>query len=192
MEMWLVVKISPSITVSCCTTVTDLLSRPTRVLPGAVFGEEYGLYLEAGFWGAAVVMMGLMASLLREHRLEDLRRRRLWISLTAAVAIFVTPPLFILAMIETMAPRLMKLPFHHCLYCLWQYLPISILCFVLFVVATYVPVWALFLDLVGRKGEAAVLLPQFLRKLYGIGLLSLAGSLVLLGVHTLLIIGGVL
>jgi hypothetical protein len=95
-------------------------------------------------------------------------------------------------MIETMGPRIMKLPFHHCLYCLWQYVPSSILIFLFFIVATYVPLWALFLDLIGRKEEAAVVLPMFLRNLYGIGILSMAGSLLLLAVHHFVVTGGLL
>ena len=191
-EMWLIVHISPSITVSCCTTVTDLLSRPTRVLPSAILGEGYGLYLEAGYWLAAILIMSLMAILLWMRPLEKLKRRRLWLGVAAAVSVLVTSPLFVLAMIETIGPRIMKLPFHHCLYCLWQYVPSSILIFLLFVIGTYAPVWALVLDLVGKRGEAAVLLPEFQRKVYGAGLVSMGASVLLLAVHSLLATGGVL
>ena len=60
-------------------------------------------------------------------------------------------PLFILAMIETIAPRLMKLPFHHCLYCLWQYVPDSILIFLFFAIVIFAPVWALLLEKIKKK-----------------------------------------
>ena len=189
-EMWLLAKISPSITVSCCTTVTDLLNRPTRVVPDALLGARYGFFLEAGYWAAAVLMISLMAVLLWIKRLEGLRHRRLWLGFAAAMSVLVTSPLFVLAMIETIAPRIMKLPFHHCLYCLWQYVPSSILIFVLFIIGTYAPVWAFVLDLVGSKGEAATLLPVFQRKVYGLGIASMGASVVLLAVHALVAGGG--
>jgi hypothetical protein len=190
MEMHLLAKVSPSITVSCCTTVTDLLSRPTRVLPSSILGEKYGLYLEISYWAAAGMMAGCMAVLLWVRRLETLKRRRLWLGLVAAGSVIVTPPLFILAMIETMAPRLMKLPFHHCLYCLWQYVPGSIPIFILFIIGTFSPAWAFALDLTARKGEAVVLLPAFLRKLLFTGFLSMVGSGLLLAILDLVIVRG--
>ena len=190
MEIWLIIHISPSITVSCCTTVTDILSRPTRVVPTSVLGEKYGLYIEIGYWAASVLMIGLMMALLWVRPLERLRRRRLWLVLVAGVSMIVTAPLFVLAMIETIGPRLMKLPYHHCLYCLWQYVPSSILIFLLFVLGTFSPIWAFLMDILGRKGEAAIMLPVFLKKLYWIGILSMGGSVVLLGIHHLLLIGG--
>lgn len=192
LEIWLILKINPSIIVSCCTTVTDLLSRPSRVVPASILGESYGLYIEVSFWIVSLLLIGIMIVFLRVRPLERLQQRRLWLGLVAGIDLIVMMPLFILSMIETIAPRMMKLPFHHCLYCLWQYVPVSILIFLLFVVGTFAPIWAFLLDIAGRKGEAAVMLPVFLRKLYGVGILSIGVSIALLGTYQLLIIVGLL
>jgi hypothetical protein len=192
MEMWLIINISPTITVSCCTTVTDLLNRPTRVIPTSVFGKSYGLYIEVGFWVVSLLVIGIMMVLLWVRPLEKLRRRRLWLGFVAGISMIVAPSFFILAMIETIAPRLMKLPFHHCLYCLWQYVPYSILIFLLFVTGIFAPIWAFLLEILGKKGEAAVMLPVLLRKLYLVGILSMGLSIALLGTHHLLLIVGLL
>ena len=190
MEIGLIINISPSVTVSCCTTVTDLLSRPTRVVPSSFLGQSYGLYIEAGFWLVSLLLIAIMIVFLRIKPRERSHRRRLGLGLVAGIALFVLSPLFILAMIETIAPRLMKLPFHHCLYCLWQYSPATILIFLLFVLGIFSPVWAFFLDIIGRKGEVAMELPMFLKKLYWIGLYSMGASIVLLGFHHLCLIAG--
>ena len=192
MEMWLIINISPTITVSCCTTVTDLLSRPTRVIPTSVFGKSYGLFIETGFWVVSLLVIGIMMVLLWMKPLEKLRRRRLWLGLVAGISMIVMPPFFILAMIETIAPRLMELPFHHCLYCLWQYKPYSILIFLLFVTGIFSPIWSFLLDIIGNKGEAAVILPAFLRKLYLAGILFMGISVAVLGTQNLLLILGLL
>ena len=77
----------------------------------------------------------------------------------------------------------MGLPFHHCLYCLWQYVPDTILMYLLFVLGTASVGWAFVLDLLGRTGETLVALPKFMRSLYGFSIFCLAASLVMNTVH---------
>lgn len=77
-------------------------------------------------------------------------------------------------MVETIAPRPMKHPFRHCLYCLWQYVLLSILIFLLFVVGIFSPMWAFLLNIVASKGEAAIMLPFQLTGLNWVGVLSIS------------------
>ena len=91
--------------------------------------------------------------------------------------------LFVLAQIEVHSPRIMGLPFHHCLYCLWQYVPDTIVMYLLFVLGTSAVGWAFILDLCGRTGETLSVLPTFMRTLYGFSVFCLAASLVMNTVH---------
>jgi hypothetical protein len=78
---------------------------------------------------------------------------------------------------------MMGLPFHHCLYCLWQYVPDSILMMFLYVLGTFAVGWAFLLDLTGRTGETMKVLPRYLHFLYGLSVFCLAASLLMLTVH---------
>jgi hypothetical protein len=94
--------------------------------------------------------------------------------------------LFLLSQIEVFAPRMMHLPFHHCLYCLWQYVPDSIIMYLLFILGTFSVGWAFTTDLFGKIGEASDLLPNYLRKIYWFAFFFLSASLILLIIHLLL------
>jgi hypothetical protein len=77
----------------------------------------------------------------------------------------------------------MSLPFHHCLYCLWQYVPDTMLMYALFIVATAATGWAFVLDLLGRTSESMEALHRYIRALYGFSLVCFAASLIMNTVH---------
>ena len=80
---------------------------------------------------------------------------------------------------------MMHLPFHHCLYCLWQYVPDSIVLYLLFILGTFSVGWGFTTELFGRQGEAADLLPGYLRKIYSFAFFFLLASLIMLIIHLL-------
>jgi hypothetical protein len=80
---------------------------------------------------------------------------------------------------------MMHLPFHHCLYCLWQYVPDSIVMYLFFILGTFSVGWGFTTSLFGRQGEAADLLPVHLRKIYSFAFLFLLASLIMLIIHLL-------
>jgi hypothetical protein len=98
---------------------------------------------------------------------------------------FLNAILFLLSQIEVFAPAMMHLPFHHCLYCLWQYVPDSILLFAFFSLGTFSVGWGFTTDLFGRHGETADLLPIYLRKIYSFAFFFLSASLIMLVIHLL-------
>ena len=90
---------------------------------------------------------------------------------------------FVLTQIEIHAPRIMGLPFHHCLYCLWQYVPDTILMYILFILGTFAIGWAFLLDMLGRTDETRDALPRSLKMLYGFAIFCLAASMVMNTIH---------
>ena len=86
-------------------------------------------------------------------------------------------------MVETIAPRPMKHPLHHYLYCLWQYVPDSIAMYLFFIMGTFAVGWAFITDAIGRKGEATEILPRYLKGIYGFALFCLSASLVMVIIH---------
>jgi len=94
--------------------------------------------------------------------------------------------IFLLTQIEVHAPRIMHLPYHRCLYCLWQYVPDTILMYSFFILATASTGWAVILDLAGRTKETEGILQAYVCRLYGLSLLCFTASLIMNAVHLIM------
>jgi len=178
-DILLMIRIGPESLVSCCTTVTDISNRPTRTTPESIFGPEYARSLQSLFFITHLALMGFIGVSLK---FKIFRRPILGLLFLLSLldAIF-----FLLSQIEVFAPAMMHLPFHHCLYCLWQYVPDSILLFALFSLGTFSVGWGFTTALFGRHGETADLLPVHLKKLYSFAFFFLSASLIMLLIHLL-------
>jgi hypothetical protein len=179
-DIFLILGIAPESLVSCCTTVTDILNRPTRTTPESIFGPEYAQSLQVLFFITHLALIGFIGVSLKFKIF-----RRLILGLLSLFAIL-NAILFLLSQIEVFAPRMMHLPFHHCLYCLWQYVPDSIAMYLFFILGTFSVGWAFTTDLFGKIGEASDLLPNYLRKIYWFAFFFLSAFLVMLIIHLLL------
>jgi hypothetical protein len=179
-DLFLMIGIAPESLVSCCTTITDILNRPTRTTPVAFFGPEYAQPLQVLFFITHLALMGFIGAGLK---FKIFRR-----SLLGLLFLFslLNAALFLLSQIEVFAPAMMHLPFHHCLYCLWQYVPDSILLFAFFSLGTFSVGWGFTTELFGRNGEASDLLPAYLRKIYSYAFSFLSASLIMLIIHLLI------
>jgi len=178
-DIFLILGIAPESLVSCCTTVTDILNRPTRTTPESILGPEYAQSLQVLFFITHLALMGFIGVSLKFRIF-----RRLILGLLSLFAIL-NAFVFLLSQIEVFAPRMMHLPFHHCLYCLWQYVPDSIAMYLFFILGTFSVGWGFTTELFGRHGETADLLPIFLRKIYSFAFFFLSASLIMLVIHLL-------
>ena len=184
-DILLILRIAPESLVSCCTTITDILNRPTRTTPEAFFGPEYAHPLQVLFFITHLALIGIIGITLKSKTLEiKFLRRRPILGLLFLFAIL-NAFIFLLSQIEVFAPRMMHLPFHHCLYCLWQYVPDSIVMYLFFILGTFSVGWGFTTALFGRHGETADLLPGYLRKIYWSAFFFLSASLILLIIHLL-------
>jgi hypothetical protein len=178
-DIFLILGIAPESLVSCCTTVTDILNRPTRTTPESILGPEYAQSLQVLFFITHLALMGFIGVSLKFRIF-----RRLILGLLSLFAIL-NAFVFLLSQIEVFAPRMMHLPFHHCLYCLWQYVPDSIVMYLLFILGTFSVGWGFTTELFGKIGEASDLLPNYLRKIYWFAFFFLSASLIMLVIHLL-------
>jgi hypothetical protein len=178
-DILLMIGIAPESLVSCCTTVTDILNRPTRTTPEAFFGPEYVQSLQVLFFITHLALIGFIGVSLK---FRIFRRPILGLLFLFAI---LNAFIFLLSQVEVFAPRMMHLPFHHCLYCLWQYVPDSIVMYLLFILGTFSVGWGFTTELFGRQGEAADLLPGYLRKIYLFAFFFLLVSLIMLIIHLL-------
>lgn len=179
-DIFLILGIAPESLVSCCTTITDILNRPTRTTPESIFGPQYAQFLQSIFLITHLALIGFVGLILRSKK-----PRRAILGFLCLFSI-VNAVLFLLSQIEVFAPRMMHLPFHHCLYCLWQYVPDSIVMYLLFILGTFSVGWGFTIELFGRQGEAADLLPGYLRKIYWFAFFFLSASLMMLLIHLMI------
>jgi len=179
-DIFLILGIAPESLVSCCTTITDILNRPTRTTPESIFGPEYAHPLQVLFFITHLALIGFIGVSLK---FKTFRKPILGLLFLFS---FLNAILFLLSQIEVFAPAMMHLPFHHCLYCLWQYVPDSIAMYLFFILGTFSVGWGFTTDLFGKIGEASDLLSNYLRKIYWFAFFFLSASLILLIIHLLL------
>lgn len=184
-DVVLIMTVKPGILVSCCTTVADILSRPTRTVPQTLLGPAYEQLLKNLYFISHLILMGFIGYFLWLKKLDTLSRsRKLFLFFTMILAL-INGFIFVLSQIESIAPKMMGLPYHHCLYCQWQYVPDSIIMYILFILGTFSVCWGFTTVAIGEKGEAKVHLPQYLKKLYAFSLFCLLSSLTMVIIHLL-------
>lgn len=182
-DVILFLTLSPSVVVSCCTTVTDIMDRPTSTVPRSLLGTGYRPGLEILYFALNVGLIGLCAFFAWVKKWDRGQRGQRSLLTVTALLSLVNALIFLLVQIESFAPCFMGLPYHHCLYCLWQYVPDTILLYLLFILGTMAPGWAWLVEMVGRKGEAAAFIPRYLKALFALAALTLSASLLMTILH---------
>ncbi len=71
-----------------------------------------------------------------------------------------------IAMIDRIGPTLMKLPHHHCPYCLLQYVPVSIAFLGLELLGSFSLGWAFIAGTLGRTEETRSVSSEWVRRLW--------------------------
>jgi len=176
------IRSAADLAVSCCTTVTDIPSRFTVWMPASLFGPAY----QQPLWYLFFIVNGLAAALfvLAYRAVKRLQSPLALFSLVGLLSM-ANCVLTIIAYIEVIAPQLMRLPFHHCLYCMVQNVLDAPVFVTLFIVGTcsavaVFPVWFLARSWAGRSA-----LVSAVRGLLMTAFLCLSGSVVMIAVHLL-------
>ncbi|NOY65410.1 MAG: hypothetical protein GXO97_08465 [Nitrospirae bacterium] len=176
LQIYYILGFDVEVDVACCTTVFDLAERKTSIISSSLLGENYqSLLLFLYYLTNLVLLILLWLSYRRAHKQEGLPLLLTAASVFAMLNAFVT----VLAYFEVISPRVMNIPGHHCIYCMWQYSPLSALFTFLFVVGTFMPGWALLLYLTGRHEETRLPLASFIKRLTLSGIVFIGTALVL-------------
>ena len=138
----------PGVAVSCCTVVADLVLPSRPLLPVPLLSAHYYSALMAGYHGFSLGLVGLIGILIWRKK-----TRRVWLTLVA-IAAMMNGIIAYGAFKESLGPRLMNLPDHHCLYCMLQHRPISIGIVGLFVLGSFLAIWPLWLIRAAAENEA--------------------------------------
>ena len=178
--LWL--RSNAELAVSCCTTVTDIPSRFTVWIPESLFGSEYTRLLWILYFTCNAVLV-LITFFVRGRLQKRTLPGASFIVLFFVVLVNCVIGTF--AFIEVISPKLMGLPFHHCLYCLVQNVmdaPIFVALFILgnSAAAAIFPVW-----LLAKKWAESTALKTLLSSCLLTAALCLSGSLLMVTTHLL-------
>lgn len=181
-SVWLWLQSSAELAVSCCTTVTDIPDRFTVWVPQSIFGPIYSQLLWYLFFGTNLLLIIQVVLCYRK-------------SLTGAVSTPYLLVLFVLGLlnsviglfsfIEVIAPRLMGLAFHHCLYCMVQTVADGPLLLALFVVGNFAVTACLPIRLLAVNWTQEEALNKGIQLLLFIGLSGVSGSTIMVIAHLL-------
>jgi len=171
--------------VTCCTLKLDSPCRISMMICRYLLGQHYKEPLLCIYYLSNLVLLGVAGHIIRKKRLEAKvagRKKNLGLVFILGLTnLFLTG----LALIEIVAPRLMRLPYHHCPYCLLQYVPDSFLIIVFFVIGTFGFAWAFGLELATTDKETSGNLSRYLNTLYRFAFLGLSLSLAMVTFHLL-------
>ena len=172
-------------TVTCCTVNTDLPDRISATLSRHLFGRQYEQSLLYFYYFGNLGLIGTALYFVHKYaKLKTLIHRKKTTGLVfmlSLINLFLTA----LATKEIIGPRLMKLPYHHCIYCLMQYVPESCFIISLFILGTFGFGWAFGLEIVTTDNEVAKKVPGYTDKLYRFSILCLSLSLAMVSIHFL-------
>jgi len=174
--------------VTCCTLFFDLPERSTAMLPISFLGEDYERYLLPLYYLSNICFITFMAvSYVRfsRDRFISLPVNLQVLALLGAgvVLSLINAIISLFALFEVIAPKIMELPYHHCIYCMWQYAPDSIVITALSIIGTFSVNWAFFLYAAGRHKETVPHMIKYVRNLYFLGITALAASVAMVTIH---------
>ncbi|MEW6738846.1 MAG: hypothetical protein ACOYU2_01995 [Nitrospirota bacterium] len=167
--------------VSCCTTYFDLPERPTAVITESLLGEGYDRYMLPLYYLSGALFIAVQ--FISYHRMRKGFSHSIKIGIIGFVIAVINAVITVLSMFEVIAPEIMNMPLHHCIYCMWQYSPHSILMTTLFIIGTFSPGWSLILNVTGRDKETTAVLESYLKNLNILGIAGIGASVLMATVH---------
>jgi len=163
-----------SIYVACCTTVFDLPTEKTSLLAASFLGTRSDHWLLPAYYGTNGLLIVLLGVTSRKGM-----ARTMALPAAAGFAAVICAGTTLAALFAVIAPKIMKLPYHHCIYCMWQYAPMSVLMTGLFIVGIFATGWGLMVEVFGRKEHRADMFRESANRLYRVGKWCLGASLIL-------------
>lgn len=163
-----------AVNVACCTTVFDLPAGKTALLSASFMGEQSDRWLLPAYYGTNGALIALLGVTARRNR-----TRTMALPAGTALAAVCCAGTTLVALFAVIAPKIMQLPYHHCIYCMWQYAPISILMTGLFIIGIFAAGWGLMVEVSGRKESGADMYRASANRLYSAGKWCLIASLII-------------
>ncbi len=140
-EILILFNLSP-VEVSCCSNAIDVGTRPVPVMVGGVSGQVLLLLI----FFAYSILFSISLALSIKNRAVKWNSLALTIPLGIVITVMIT---------ETLTPWLLRLPFHHCPFCLFFQHPLSLIFILLFWFGLATPWLTLITHKLGRTNSEA-------------------------------------
>ena len=188
-DIYYVLRMKPLMSVSCCATFFDVPLRPSAMIPQAIFGRHFQKILFVVYYLTNIALIALLFIPLSKKWLSLASLPRKIILFSQAAIGIVNIPIVIYAYIENIAPRLMQLPYHHCIYCFMGngLVPDAPIMLGLFVIGTFAIGWMGILRLLCRDTETQLVTDLLLMKINSLSVFCLLASIIMVTVHLILI-----
>lgn len=182
-SIWLWIKMSPELAISCCTVITDIPKRFTVLVPQAILGPTYQQALLPAYYGGNLITIAVLARLFWEMRKG---RPLKFFSMAGLFTIaLVNGIVSLFAFVEVLGPRLMGLSFHHCLYCLLGLVTDAPIFLGLLILGTFAALGIPVVYLLSINNSEPGRLNRILKKLVVLAAICLAVSLEMVSIHLL-------
>lgn len=154
-DIYYVLRMKPLISVSCCATFFDGPLRPSAMIPQAIFGEHFQKSLFVGYYLINVLLIALLSISLSPKWPSLTSLPRKIIIYSQMVVGSVNIPVVLYSCFENIAPTLMQLPLHHCIYCFLGkgIVPDAPIMLGLFIIGTFAIGWMGILRLMCRNDK---------------------------------------
>jgi hypothetical protein len=174
------IRSNAELAVSCCTTITDIPSRFTVWIPTSLFGHEYQPLLWGLFFGSNILLICVALLLARRTATSEGKQISYFFLLSLAL---LNTIIGTFAFIEVIAPQLMNLPFHHCMYCMVQNVMDAPVFVALFIAGNGLLGAIYPVHLLATSWAEASHLNALTKKLLLMGVLFLSGNLLMITTH---------
>ena len=187
-DIYYVLRMKPLMSVSCCATFFDVPLRPSAMIPQAIFGRHFQKILFIAYYLTNITLIALLFTTLSKKWLSLASLPKTIILYSQAVIGIVNIPVVIYAYIENIAPRLMQLPYHHCIYCFMGngLVPDAPVMLGLFVIGTFAIGWMGILRLLCMVTETQIVTERLLVKVNSLSAFCLLASIMMVTIHLIL------
>lgn len=184
-DIYYVICMKPLMSVSCCATFFDVPLRPSAMIPQAIFGRNFQKILFFVYYLTTIILIALLFTSLSKKwvSVASLPQKIIFYSQYALGIINI--PVVICTVLENIAPRLMQLPYHHCIYCFMGngMVPDAPIMLGLFVIGTFAIGWMGILRLLCRDTETQFVTEKLLMKVNTLSAFCLLASVIMVTVH---------
>ena len=188
-DIYYVIRMKPLMSVSCCATFFDVPLRPSAMIPQAIFGRNFQKFLFFVYYLTNIILIALLfTSMSKQWQSLGSTPRKL-ILYSQGVLGVINIPIVIYSVIENIAPKLMQLPYHHCIYCFMGngLVPDAPIMLGLFVIGTFAIGWMGILRLLCKDTETKSVTEKLIIKVNNLSAFCLLASVIMVTIHLILI-----
>ncbi|MCK6467244.1 MAG: hypothetical protein L6Q53_03480 [Candidatus Brocadia sinica] len=187
-DIYYVLRMKPLMSISCCATFFDVPLRPLAMIPQAIFGRHFQKILFIVYYLTNIILIALLWIPLSKKWLSLAPLYKKIILYGQAVIGVINIPVVIYAFIENIAPRLMQLPYHHCIYCFMGngMVPDAPIMLGLFAIGTFAIGWIGILRLFCMVTETQIVTERLLVKVHSLSAFCLLASIMMVTIHLIL------